>query len=149
MLMLTWFATLPFLHLINFSTCSGQMVRFEKETRYYELHLQQDLLKDWIIVAINGRKQSKLGQSRTIAFPNYEEAFDRFCTMIKMRYQRGYCVTAYFSKPNFIYLLSISTITELPTSSTKRHKSLIIKQRPQLSTNPLGHPTQQQISFFF
>ena len=50
--------------------------RFEKDTRYYVIRLSKDLLEDWIITLINGRIKSKLGQSRTLAFANFNETFD-------------------------------------------------------------------------
>ena len=124
-----WFAALPFLHLINFSHSDCQRARFEKETRYYELHLQQDLLNDWVIVATNGRKKSKLGQSRTIAFLNYTEAFARFCTMTHVRHQRGYRLTTYDNNAAvFIHLLALLAIAKLSVVIPKRQKSVIIKQ---------------------
>jgi hypothetical protein len=42
------------------------------------------------ITLINGRIKSKLGQSRTLAFANFNEAFDSFCQQVKIRHQRGY-----------------------------------------------------------
>ena len=148
--MVPWFAALPFLHFINFSRSDWQRARFEKEARYYELHLQQDLLHDWVIVATNGRKKSKLGQSRTIAFLNYPKAFEQFCTMTHTRQQRGYRLTTYDNKAAiFIHLLALLAINKLPVVIPKRQKSITIKQRQPLKTNPVGHPAHQQISLLF
>ena len=41
-----------------------QFARFERETRYYELRLQQDLF-GWVLVMAWGRKSTRLGQMRT------------------------------------------------------------------------------------
>lgn len=92
-----WFTTLPFLQWAQFSRCAWQIARFEKDTRYFELCLQQDLLSDWTIVATNGRKKSKLGQSRTIAFSNYAQALEQFTFMAGVRHKRGYHCTLYQS----------------------------------------------------
>ena len=145
-----WFAALPYLHLINFSSSDWQRVRFEKETRYYELHLQKDLLNDWVIVATNGRKKSKLGQRRTIAFLNYEGAFAQFCTMTHIRQQRGYHLTTFDNNAAvFIHLLALLTVNNLPVVTPNRQKSVTIKQRPPLKTYPVKHPTHQQITLPF
>ena len=89
--MIPWFTTHSFFHLLCFESREVyHAVRFEKESRYYVIRLEKDLLEDWTITAINGRIKSKLGQSRTHAFPSYGEAMDEFCTLAKIRYQRGY-----------------------------------------------------------
>ena len=71
--------------------------RFEKETRYYSIRLEYDLLDDWVIIVANGRCKSNLGQTRTIAYSNFDEAFDQFCFMVKKRYQRWYHLVSYQS----------------------------------------------------
>lgn len=148
--MVPWFAAQPFIHLINFSCSDWQRARFEKETRYYDLHLQQDLLHDWVIVATNGRKKSKLGQSRTIAFLNHQEAFAQFCTMTHIRQQRRYCLTSYDNKAAvFIQLLALLAINKLPVVTPKRQKTVTIKPRQPLKTNPVEHRAHQQISLLF
>lgn len=86
-----WFTTLPFLNIINWEPGEHyHAARFEKDTRYYVIRLSQDLLEDWVITLINGRIKSKLGQSRTLAFTDFNNGFDHFCTLAKTRHQRGY-----------------------------------------------------------
>ena len=86
-----WFTAPPFLNWID---CAPKFcyheVRFEKDSRYYVLRLSQDLLEDWVITLINGRIKSKLGQSRTLAFASFNEAFEYLCALAKIRFLRGY-----------------------------------------------------------
>jgi hypothetical protein len=89
--MTAWFTALPWVYYLNFKTKElYYCARFEKDTRYYVIRLSKDLLEDWVITLINGRIKSKLGQSRTLAFANFNEAFDSFCQQAKIRHQRGY-----------------------------------------------------------
>lgn len=89
--MVFWCATPSFLSFFDWRSKEVyQAIRFEKESRYYVIRLEKDLLDDWTITIINGRIKSKLGQSRTHAFPSYGDAFDQFCNLAKTRYQRGY-----------------------------------------------------------
>lgn len=80
------FTTLPFFHLVDFTLREAyHAARFEKGTRYYALRLEKDLLNDWVIVVINGRLKSKLGQCRTLAFTCYKDAFEQFALMTTTR----------------------------------------------------------------
>lgn len=64
--MMPWFATTTFFQVLNFNISETyHMIRFEKDTRYYSMSIEKDLLDDWIIIVINGRSQTKLGQIRT------------------------------------------------------------------------------------
>jgi hypothetical protein len=86
-----WFTSSPFLHLINFEEVECyHAARFEKESRYYVIRLSKDLLEDWVITLINGRIKSRLGQSRTLAFVDFNTGFDEFCALSKLRKLRGY-----------------------------------------------------------
>jgi hypothetical protein len=89
--MTAWFTALPWVYHLDFQRKERyHAARFEKDTRYYVIRLSKDLLEDWVITLINGRIKSKLGQSRTLAFANFNEAFDSFCLQAKIRHQRGY-----------------------------------------------------------
>lgn len=90
-----WFLALPYFHLIQGNKQFFHVMRFEKESRYYVLRLEKDLLGDWIILAINGRIKSKLGQSRTYADDDYEQAFENLCLCAKIRSQRKYRLVSY------------------------------------------------------
>lgn len=79
-------------------------LRFEKESRYYELRLTKDLLEDWIVTTSNGRIKSKLGQNRTQAFSSFNEALTQLYSGIKLRHQRQYVIKRYFVE-DLIYTL--------------------------------------------
>ena len=64
-----WFTTLPWLLFLNAQYKEHyHAARFEKDTRYYVIRLEKDLLGDWVITVCNGRIKSRLGQSRILAF---------------------------------------------------------------------------------
>jgi hypothetical protein len=44
---------------VNVSTWLS--LRFERGTRYYQLHLEQDLWGAWILTRVNGQRNSRLG----------------------------------------------------------------------------------------
>jgi hypothetical protein len=46
---------------VNVSTWLS--LRFERGTRYYQLHLEQDLRGAWILTRVNGRRNSRLGRA--------------------------------------------------------------------------------------
>ena len=64
-------------------------VRFERETRYYELRLQQDLF-GWVVVKAWGRKSTRLGQMRTTPCSSYSEAASAWDAGIRRRHRKGY-----------------------------------------------------------
>lgn len=85
--------------------------RFEKDSRYFVIRLSKDLLDDWVITLINGRIKSKLGQSRTLAFTNFSDAFEHFCYLAKVRHHRKYQLKELFSENQILaYLLPFTTI---------------------------------------
>lgn len=148
MLMLT---ALPFFHLFNFKTIETYYAaRFEKETRYYVARISQDLLSDWIITITNGRKNSRLGQSRTIAFQNFNQAFEQLCLIAKTRHQRGYRCTAYRSDSAFfVYLLS-AVAMNAPVVSHPKPAAITEKKRyTHIQSNPYRTISYQQLDFSF
>jgi predicted DNA-binding WGR domain protein len=64
--------------------------RWEKDTRYYELRVQQDLLGDWLLTRIWGRKDSALGQLRHDVCADQLEANARYAAAEVRRQRRGY-----------------------------------------------------------
>ncbi len=144
-----WFTDLPWFHLINFTIEDAwHSARFEKESRYYVLTIQKDLLNNWIIVAINGRIKSKLGKIRTIACANYSYAFDKFCTMVKNRYQRGYGCTNYRSEAPFFVSLVFEMVMNQPLRLASRQsttKMIITTNEPKFAKNT--HYQQMCLSF--
>lgn len=83
-------------------------LRFEKESRYYELRLDQDLLEDWTLITSNGRIKSKLGQSRTQAFSTYYEALMQLYSAIDQRYKRHYLIKRFFVEDQIYTLLLLN-----------------------------------------
>lgn len=62
--------------------------RFEKGSRYYLLILEKDLLGDWVIIKVNGRKNSGLGAVRHKAFNSKEEAVRAFLELMNYRVRK-------------------------------------------------------------
>jgi predicted DNA-binding WGR domain protein len=127
--MIPWFTITLFFHLFCFKSREVyHAVRFEKESRYYVIRLEKDLLEDWTITAINGRIKSKLGQSRTHAFLSYGEAMEEFCTLAKIRHQRGYWPKSFTSDSAllvhlFLFLLQIEEIPPKRKATVKKRDS--------------------------
>lgn len=103
----------------NFHSESTMKARFEKGTRYYTLTLQKDLLEDWVVVADNGRINSKLGQRRTLAFTFFIDAFEHFCTQANIRFKRDYQCMSYISCDNFFNYLCLIQVTILQKPQDK------------------------------
>ena len=68
-------------------------LRWEKDSRYYEAILQQDLWGDWVVTRAWGRRGTALGQVRNHAFNSYEDALQNLESVAVRRGKRGYnCV---------------------------------------------------------
>jgi len=156
--MTAWFTSLTWVHYLDFKRKERyHSARFEKDTRYYVIQLSKDLLEDWVITLINGRIKSKLGQSRTLAFANFDEAFDSFCFFAKVRDQRSYQIKAFDCDNSWLlHLLPFSVhaennnevpagkmIQNVMNRKTKSHSISPIKSKP---TSQLNH---QQMGFSF
>lgn len=156
--MLPWFTALPFLHLIQCSSAECYHdARFEKESRYYVIRLSKDLLDDWVITLINGRIKSKLGQSRTLAFTHFCDAFDHFCALANIRQKRGYELrTITCDNPLMLHLLPLMVFTEakseLPVApNVKNINQLERRNKKPASTlsNFVPQALVQQLGFRF
>jgi hypothetical protein len=154
--MTTWFTALPWVHYLDFKRKEGyHAARFEKDTRYYVIRLSKDLLEDWVITLINGRIKSKLGQSRTLAFANFNEAFDSFCQQAKIRHQRGYQLKN-FDCDNYL-LLHLLPFLVHAENNEEIHETKIIqspKSRRNQNQSPASTkgnqpPDHQQMGFSF
>lgn len=156
--MTTWFITLPWLHYLHFTNIEPrQDMRFEKESRYYLLRLEKDLLEDWTITASNGRIKSKLGQSRILPFLSYANAYDHFSCMVKIRHQRGYRLKALWCENNlFLHTLLLLLIANNYTNNKAnvkkeekpRHR-LIQNNCPSICQNHSFQITTYQLGFIF
>ena len=143
--------TLPFFHLVDFTARETyHAARFEKDTRYYVMRLEKDLLDDWVVVVINGRLKSKLGQCRTLALTGYNDAFDKFSEMANTRYRRGYHCTAYQNDaPIFTHLLAIFTRSAPITIAPKQRGLNPQKEITPLTTRLPASNSHQQLTFGF
>jgi len=150
--MTPWFSTPPFFHALNFNLSeTWHMIRFEKDTRYYSMCIKKDLLDDWIIVVINGRIQTKLGQIRTLAFPCYSEAFDHFCNMIQVRLKRHYHLKSYQGDNPWLLKLIVyspTTAIENQIPNSIRHLAST-KTQARIRSPNLTHPAPIQMGFDF
>lgn len=149
--MTAWFTALPWVHYLYFQRKEQyHAARFEKDTRYYVIRLSKDLLEDWVITLINGRIKSKLGQSRTLAFANFNEAFDSFCQQAKIRHQRGYHLKT-FDCGNYLLLHLLPLLVHAKNTEevqeskiTRSTKSLKTQNpSPALKTSNQMSPHQQ------
>ena len=74
-------------------------VRWETDTKYYEVRLGQDLFDDWVLMVARGRKQSRLGALRTIYVVTAEEGIKKIEMLETVRTRRGYvrvpCTSAF------------------------------------------------------
>ena len=150
--MTPWFATTTFFQVLNFNISETyHMIRFEKDTRYYSMSIEKDLLDDWIIIVINGRSQTKLGQIRTLAFACYSDAFDHFCGMIQVRLKRHYHLKSYQGGNSlFLQLLAYAptTIIEDQIPNVTRREA-IPKSPLRTRSQNMTHPTPIQMGFSF
>lgn len=67
--------------------------RWEKDTRYYLLQLEQDLFGEWVLTKVWGRKQSALGQLRREPFESQIQGLAQLSKEEKRRQSRGYVRT--------------------------------------------------------
>jgi hypothetical protein len=66
------------------------MRRWEKDTRYYEAHLHQDLWDSWVLTHVWGRRGARLGRIRHLPRASYAEGLGRLTETDQRRQQRGY-----------------------------------------------------------
>ena len=65
-------------------------LRFARGSRYYRLHLEQDLWRAWTITHVHGRTGTALGRHRTIPARSIDRALFHLATASQRRLQRGY-----------------------------------------------------------
>lgn len=125
-------------------------VRFEKETKYYEFRLLQDLLGDWIIILSNGRIKTKLGKSQTQAFSHFNDALTHLYKLIEVRFHKNYQMTTY-SIENIIFLLLFSRFTAEQNQKNEQ-QSLPNKKIKKKLNSSFASPKKvdiQQLSLLF
>ncbi len=65
-------------------------LRWERESRYYEAHLQQDLWGDWIVTKVWGQRSSRLGRVMNIPCNTYQKGLAMLVQIDRTRKQKGY-----------------------------------------------------------
>ncbi len=65
-------------------------LRWEKGTRYYEAHVEQDLWEGWTLTRVWGRRNSPLGQIRRSPCQSREDALAKLADVERQRKQHGY-----------------------------------------------------------
>lgn len=66
--------------------------RWERDTRYYELCLQQDLWGDWLLMRTWGKRGTAMGQIRCELCPDYVCGVSRYRDSVITRGKRGYVI---------------------------------------------------------
>jgi len=74
-------------------TAAWLTLRWIRGTRYYRIHLEQDLWHDWLLTQVNGRIGSPLGRARARSARSLEDALITLAAVAMRRRQRGYHLT--------------------------------------------------------
>jgi len=69
-------------------------LRWVRGTRYYRVHLEQDLWSGWLLTQVNGRTGTPLGRARAKPADSIESALTQLAAIAKRRRQRGYTLTS-------------------------------------------------------
>jgi hypothetical protein len=77
----------------RFDTRSWITLRWTRGTRYYRVHLEQDLWCHWLLTQVNGRVATPLGRARAKPAPTIECALLELAAIARRRRQRGYELT--------------------------------------------------------
>ena len=75
-------------------TASWITLRWTRGTRYYRVHLEQDLWHGWMLTQVNGGIGTRLDRARSQPAPSIENALFELATIAKRRRQRGYELTS-------------------------------------------------------
>ena len=65
-------------------------LRFARDTRFYRLHLEQDLWGEWILTRVHGRSNSQLGRTTTVWHGPRDQLITPLLTLIERRHRRHY-----------------------------------------------------------
>jgi hypothetical protein len=74
----------------GFDTSTWITLRWTRGTRYYRVHLEQDLWSSWLRTQVNGRIGTPLGRARSKPATTIEAALLDLAEIAKRRRQRGY-----------------------------------------------------------
>jgi hypothetical protein len=62
-------------------------------SRYFRVHLEQDLWSRWLLTQVNGRIGTRLGRARSKPTDTIESALLELAAVARRRRQRGYELT--------------------------------------------------------
>ena len=71
-------------------TASWITLRWTRGTRYFRVHLEQDLWSGWLLTKVNGRIGTRLGRARAEHSSSIEAALTSLAAIAKRRRLRGY-----------------------------------------------------------
>lgn len=69
-------------------------LRFTRESRYYALHLEQDLWGEWILTRVNGRRGTRLGRAMMHWPGSFETGLAALSEASRRRRKRGYTLSS-------------------------------------------------------
>ena len=122
-------------------------LRFEKETRFYTVCMEQDLFDDWTVVATNGSMRSKVGTSRIFACENYNAALTKCHDLAKVRHQHKYQVIKILSD-NPAFMLSLLWLLIYAPIKPSKPKTRLSKPK-KVTTRRKEASNDDQLSFDF
>ena len=71
-------------------TASWITLRWTRGTRYFRVHLEQDLWSGWLLTQVNGRIGSRLGRARSLQAPSIDAALTTLAGIARRRGLRAY-----------------------------------------------------------
>jgi hypothetical protein len=74
----------------DFDTSSWITLHWTRGTRYYRVHLEQDLWSSWLVTSVNGRSSTPLGRARSRPAATIDAALLELAHIANRRRQRGY-----------------------------------------------------------
>lgn len=122
-------------------------LRFEKESKYFEFRVTQDLLGDWIIILNSGRVKSKLGQSRTKAFPSFNDALINLYILLEIRLKKWYQVKEYVIE-NLLFVLLLKSFLSNHLDTPPSLRTRVKRAKPISDTQEETASNVQQLLLF-
>ncbi len=71
-------------------TGSWITLRWTRGTRYFRVHLEQDLWSGWLLTQVNGRIGTRLGRARSVQSASIDAALMQLAGIARRRRLRGY-----------------------------------------------------------
>ena len=79
----------------SIDTASWITLHWTRGSRYYRVHLEQDLWSSWVLTQVHGRTGAKLGRARVKPEPTIEAALLELAAIAHRRRIRGYELTSH------------------------------------------------------